>query len=224
MITSRIEDYLETIFEIEMEGKLPSITELAARLKLRKATVTVAVQRMTEEGLLLHERYGKVALSRKGLELALKTYRRHQQMTFLFRSILDIAPEVAETMACAVEHDITPEADQRLAAFTEFYTAQKKADAPWLTELATALKKPQMLTVPLAMVPLNVSSMIHSINLPPERQEELKDLGIAVDTTVTRCGEDHELRVFVNNKNEAENLPLIDGVAIWVIPCHTGQN
>ena len=223
MVTSRTEDYLETIFEIEMEGQLPSITELASRLGLRKATVTVAVQRMTEENLMLHERYGKIALTRKGLGLALVTFRRHQQMKALFERMLDLPSDVAEKMACAVEHELTPLADQRVSAFVEFMAEERRKKSPWLDRLDEALKQPQKLTVPLAMIPPSLNCEVQAIAAPAERREELRRLGIVVGAGLVRCSDDEELCFSLIDGSDPIKLPLQDGVAIWVIHCATGE-
>lgn len=219
MMSTRIEDYLETIFEIEMEGQLPSITELAARLNLRKATVTVAVQKMTEEGLLIHERYGKIALTRKGLGMALITFRRHTQMTYLFSKLFGIAEDDAERMACAVEHEITPQVDQRIAALVDHVGKAAKDQASWFVQLHQALECPQPITVPLAMTPAHLPGKVASIHCHEQRRSELADLGIVKGATLIRTGDDENLSVLINNGNQVVQLQLQDGVALWIVPC-----
>ncbi len=219
MITARVEDYLEVIFEIEMEGKLPSVTELAARLGVRKATVAVSVRRMGEEGLLVHQRYGKIALTRKGLESALTTYRRHQQMTFFFSSVLGIDGAVAEEMACSMEHKVTDEADQRLAAFVEFFNAAKVTGAPWLQEFQRAMERPVVLSVPLAMVPAPQRCQVHSIvSHRTERIASLNAMGINTGVMLRRFGGPGDLKIQIEGSETVLALSLEDGVSIWVQP------
>lgn len=217
MMTTRVEDYLETIFEIEMEGQLPSITELAVRLNLRKATVTVAIQKMTEEGLVLHERYGKIALTRSGMSLALQTYRRHSQMTYIFTQLLQIPHEAAERMACAVEHEVTPDIDSRLAGAIKFFTDELGSNPEWYQRLTGALKQPQPMTVPLTMTPAHLPSRVASVNCSEKRRLELAELGVEPGSTITRNSDDDSLVLNVGGRTV--ELPLEDGVAVWVIPC-----
>ena len=44
-VTARIEDYLEAVFKIEISGRSATVTELAARLRVTKATVTAILKR-----------------------------------------------------------------------------------------------------------------------------------------------------------------------------------
>lgn len=217
MMATRVEDYLETIFEIEMEGQLPSVTELAARLNLRKATVTVAIQKMASEGLVLHERYGKIALTRAGMGMALVTYRRHSQMTFLFTHLLQISHEDAERMACAVEHEVTPDIDQRLSGAVKFFTDELSGEPEWYGRLTNALSQAQSMTVPLAMTHAHQPCRVASVNCNEARRAQLAEMGIEAGTTLIRNSDDDSLIVNVNGK--VVDLPLEDGVALWVIPC-----
>ncbi len=202
-----------------MEGKLPSVTELASRLGVRKATVAVSVRRMGEAGLLVHERYGKIALTRQGLESALTTYRRHQQMTFLFSSVLGIDSAVAEEMACSMEHKVTAEADQRLAAFVEFFNAAKRDKAPWIKEFQEAMERPVVLSVPLAMVPSPQRCQVYSIvSHHPERVASLNAMGINTGTVLQRFGDEKELKIQIEGATTVMALSLEDGVSIWVQP------
>jgi DtxR family Mn-dependent transcriptional regulator len=44
-VSSRIEDYMETIFALEISGKEATVTDLANTLGVAKATVVAAVRR-----------------------------------------------------------------------------------------------------------------------------------------------------------------------------------
>ena len=83
-VTARIEDYLEAVFKIEISGRPATVTELAAKLSVTKATVTAILKRMKDAGLLDHERYGDVSLTDEGKDRALAIYRRHEFLTDFF--------------------------------------------------------------------------------------------------------------------------------------------
>ena len=45
-VSARIEDYMEEIFALEIEGVAPTVTELATRTGVSKPTVVAAVRRL----------------------------------------------------------------------------------------------------------------------------------------------------------------------------------
>ena len=107
-VSARIEDYMEEIFALEIEGVAPTVTELATRTGVSKPTVVAAVRRLSEDGLVLHEHYGDLSLTDRGRELALAIYRRHEHLTFLFSEMFGIGKDRSEAIACAMEHELGP--------------------------------------------------------------------------------------------------------------------
>ena len=59
VVTSRLEDYLEALFHLETTGGKQTVTALAENLKLTKGTIATVVKKMAEQGLVLHESYGR---------------------------------------------------------------------------------------------------------------------------------------------------------------------
>lgn len=115
--TASLEDYLEAIYLISLEGKGVRVTDLANRLKVKKASVSEALTKLAERGLVKHERYGAVTLTGKGFRAAEKVYRKHQAVYRFLTEILGVQPQTAEKDACAIEHAVSKETLDKLEKF-----------------------------------------------------------------------------------------------------------
>jgi DtxR family transcriptional regulator, Mn-dependent transcriptional regulator len=118
--TASMEDYLEAILRLDEEGKPVTVTEISKLLNVKKPSVTAALTRLSEAGMVLHERYGDIALTRKGAGVAREVYRRHKTLRYLLAEILGVEPETAEEDACRMEHCMSAASSERLAEFIEF--------------------------------------------------------------------------------------------------------
>ena len=74
-----VEDCLKVIFSVgEWDELARTNSEIAARLGAAPSTVSELIRRLTDEGLVSHERYGNVELTDAGLGQALGMVRRHR--------------------------------------------------------------------------------------------------------------------------------------------------
>lgn len=111
----RAEDYVEMVRILLRESGRARVTDLAARLGVRSATVTQTVRRLAEEGLLEWAPYRSIALTPKGEQVALESEKRHK-LLIEFLVMLGVDRETAEHDAEGMEHHIsrqTLEAMQR---------------------------------------------------------------------------------------------------------------
>ena len=76
--TMSVEDYLKAIFELSRATGSAVTTEVASRLAVASASVSAMVRRLTGQGLVSHERYGALKLTKKGRSVALQLVRRHR--------------------------------------------------------------------------------------------------------------------------------------------------
>lgn len=74
-----VEDYVKAIYgHTEWQGDPITPTGLAARLGLAASSVTEMVKKLVAQGLVRHEPYGAIELTRDGTALALRMVRRHR--------------------------------------------------------------------------------------------------------------------------------------------------
>ena len=78
-MNSVVEDYLKVIYAHTEWQPEPIISgALAARLGLAASSVTEMVKKLVAQGLVVHEPYGAIELTRDGTALALRMLRRHR--------------------------------------------------------------------------------------------------------------------------------------------------
>ena len=78
-ISSALEDYLESIYEISKQKTSVRITDIALALKISKPSVNRAVNTLKKQGLVSHEPYGDIILTEKGFELGEAVYHRNNR-------------------------------------------------------------------------------------------------------------------------------------------------
>lgn len=115
-----IEDYLEALYVIGLNQKVVRVKDVAQSLGVTRPSVVAAVKILSEKGLVEQEKYGHIELTAKGEAVAKEIYARHQMLYAFFSEILGLDPDVAEQDACRVEHDLSPEARERLMKMVEF--------------------------------------------------------------------------------------------------------
>ena len=78
VLTRSVEDYLKAVYRLSSGERAASTTEIAQRLALSPASVSAMIKRLSEQGLVEHERYRGVRLTDDGRRAALRIVRRHR--------------------------------------------------------------------------------------------------------------------------------------------------
>jgi DtxR family Mn-dependent transcriptional regulator len=117
-MTQSLEDYLEMVSFLSDEGEV-RVTDIASRLDVSKPSVLTALKTLEEQGLLEHERYRAVMLTKKGALMAAEIRDRHDFLTLFLRNIVGVSPETAEKDACKMEHLLSPETLQKMKTFAK---------------------------------------------------------------------------------------------------------
>jgi len=118
-----MEDYLEAIAMLRDANKAVRVSQISRRLKVRMPSVTSALEKLSEKGLVVHERYRYVELTPEGESVAEGVVHRHEALSCFFTEALDIDRETAEEDACKIEHVISPLSLERMIKFIEFIQA-----------------------------------------------------------------------------------------------------
>ena len=109
------DDYLEAILQItKTRGHCRSI-HIAEELDVSKPSVSVAVSKLAEEGLVSLDDEKLIHLTEPGLALAEQTYAKH---VYLKRFLMDLGveEETADREACGLEHALSAESFRLLEA------------------------------------------------------------------------------------------------------------
>jgi DtxR family Mn-dependent transcriptional regulator len=183
-LSARIEDYMEEIFALEIEGVAPTVTELATRTGVSKPTVVAAVKRLSDDGLVVHEHYGDLSLTDAGRERALAIYRRHEHLAFLFSELFGIDRERAEAIACAMEHELDERSDERILAFAEFFFDARRNQEPWVRRMERFISNPSCLPRPLSLLKKGEGGRVVRLTCAGPIRARLLEAGLTPGTGV----------------------------------------
>ena len=107
------EDYLEAILILQEEKGTVHSIDIAEYLHFSKASVSVAMKKLRENGYIAMEKDGRLSLLEPGKEIAERIYERHRVLTDFFVKI-GVDRETAAKDACKVEHDLSESTFQKL--------------------------------------------------------------------------------------------------------------
>jgi len=127
--TASMEDYLEAVAMLRGKGKVVKVSQISRKLKVKMPSVTSALKKLSEQGLVEHEKYGHIKLPPEGNKVAGEVFSRHKALTRFLTEALGIDHETAEEDACKIEHVISPLSMERLAKFVEFIGACPRGSA-----------------------------------------------------------------------------------------------
>ncbi|MBO4290826.1 MAG: metal-dependent transcriptional regulator [Lachnospiraceae bacterium] len=100
------EDYLECILMLqERQGNVRSI-DVANELGFTKPSVSVAMKKLREQGMITVGDNGFILFSDKGRKLAKKVYDKHKLLTKALIAI-GVSEKKAKEEACLIEHVIS---------------------------------------------------------------------------------------------------------------------
>lgn len=133
-VTASMEDYVETIFLILAEKQAVRAKDIAARMEVKRPSVTNALQALTRGGLVNHSPYDVITLTERGQEVAMDVVRRHQALKEFLAGVLGVVPSEADRMACGLEHAVSRNVVSRIMEFTEFMKSSPEVLKRWHTE------------------------------------------------------------------------------------------
>src|SRR3954471_6640687 len=102
-----VEDYLETIYELQESGIPPMRARLVERLGVSAPTVSETVARLVREGLLTLDAQRVLQLTPRGLVAATAVMRRHRLAERLLVDVLQVPWHQVHDEAHRLEHAIS---------------------------------------------------------------------------------------------------------------------
>jgi len=109
-----ISRYLEAIYYIWSEGETPRSARLADWLGVSRPTVTVALRRMTRDGMVRMNGRKEIELTAAGRREAEAIVRRHRIMERWLTDVLGLDWVVADAEAARLEHAVSEVVERRL--------------------------------------------------------------------------------------------------------------
>jgi len=103
----RIEEYLETIYDIQIEKKkVVKTNDIAKKLGVKPPSVTEMLAKLRDMGYVDYQPYYGVILTDKGLEVAKKVKKYHRVFEEFFTQFLGLDSETAHKLSCELEHHV----------------------------------------------------------------------------------------------------------------------
>ena len=115
--TAVVEDYVKAIFALESRGdEAVATTALAERLGVTPGSASAMVKKLADRGLVSHVRYRGVRLTPEGARLALEVVRHHRLLELYLAEELGMAWDRVHEEAEILEHVISEELEELIAA------------------------------------------------------------------------------------------------------------
>jgi len=140
VLTQSKEDYLEAILVISLEKKWVRVSDLADYLGVKMSSVAAGIRFLAENGLVNHEKYGYIELTREGVRVAKQVYARHKTLYKFLHDFLGLSEPVAWRDACRMEHVLDAKTMKRLLKFLEFIETCPEGEPLWLSNFHSFLK------------------------------------------------------------------------------------
>ena len=112
--TEVVSRYLEAIYYMWTEGESVRSARLADWLGVSRPTVTIALRRMTRDGMVLLNSRKEIELTDRGLESAAAIVRRHRIMERWLTDALGLDWVTADGEAARLEHAVSDVVERRL--------------------------------------------------------------------------------------------------------------
>jgi DtxR family Mn-dependent transcriptional regulator len=112
-----VEDYCKAIFTLESRSDEPvSTNALAERLSITAGSVSAMLRKLGELGLTTHLPYRGVRLTKQGRRVALEVIRHHRLLELFLAETLQMPWDRVHAEAEVLEHVISEELEQLIAA------------------------------------------------------------------------------------------------------------
>lgn len=119
-IRESAEDYLETILMLQMRlGQARSI-DVATELGFSKPSVSLAMKKFRENGLVEIDDKGYIELTGEGRAIAERTFERHNLLAGYLMGI-GVSEGTAREDACRIEHALSAESFEKIKEFAASY-------------------------------------------------------------------------------------------------------
>ncbi|MBN2064848.1 MAG: metal-dependent transcriptional regulator, partial [Sedimentisphaerales bacterium] len=118
-LSSSLEDYLKTIYNLCQKDNQTNANKIAQVLDVKKSSVSWALKQLADKQLINYLPYLPISLTKHGLQEAIKINARHEAIKEYLIGTLNIDPEIAQANACRMEHVIDPDILDKMVAGTK---------------------------------------------------------------------------------------------------------
>lgn len=114
MLSASIEDYIKTIYTLEIDESKATTKRIAQRLGVKMASVTGMIKHLAAEGYVRHQPYHGVHLSEKGRQVAVNMIRRHRLIELFLNKTVGLRWDEVDADAEVLEHAVSDHLIERI--------------------------------------------------------------------------------------------------------------
>lgn len=219
-LSASAQGYLKAVWSLQEWSDAPvTPSALAAKVGVKLPTVSDAVRKLAEQGLLEHTPYGAVTLTEHGRTHAVAMVRRHRLIETFLVNTLGYRWDQVHDEADVLEHAVSDFLVDRIDELLGFPERDPHGD-PIPSADGRVVEIPE--AVPLSQLPPDSLARVERISdTQPELLQYFADQGIGVGACLTlRAGAPFSESLAVLVEGGAEPLalggPATD--AVWVTP------
>ena len=127
--TTRMEDYLEVIYELIAQKGYATAVEISNYLNVSSPSVTKMLQRLNDSGHVNYEKYRGISLTDAGTAVAKNIHDRHGVLAEFLRMI-GVDEDTANRDAEGIEHHLHPETLKELEEFIRLVKSRGLSGQP----------------------------------------------------------------------------------------------
>lgn len=214
-LTASTEDYLKVIWSSKEWTDTPLTTnELAARMGFAPSTVSEAVKKLTDRGLVTHRPYGTIDLTDTGTAAAIQMVRRHRLVETFLVDYLEYKWHEVHTEAEILEHAVSDVFIDRLAAKLGHPSRDPHGDP--IPDHTGRVRHPP--AIRLNHAPLNQPlEVVRVSDTSPELLKYLHACRIELDTSVSVLDRNVAAGVItIEVHGQTSDLSIVAADAVWV--------
>lgn len=110
------EDYLEAIGHLCHKNGCAQVSDIAEMLGVKKPSVTAAMRRLADLGMIEYRQYSPIQLTEKGAQHAENVISAHRVLYRFMTEVAGLKAERAGEAACLLEHLLTKDEIDGIAA------------------------------------------------------------------------------------------------------------
>lgn len=220
--SAKVEEYLETIYNMAMEGEVVIGARLAEKFQVAPPSVTEMLKRLVRDGYIEMDDRRQVTLTAQGQELAEAVLRRHRLTERFLVDMLGMEWHLVHEEACRLEHFISGAVEQRVvAALGNPTTCPHGNPIPgYVPDAKNYLTAQQAFRLSQAEqdIPVRILSISEVVEDEEELISYLNDKGLKPGHELRLAGrEEAEALVLLNVADHEVRIPERVASKIWVV-------
>jgi DtxR family Mn-dependent transcriptional regulator len=113
-LSDAVQDYLREIYKLQTEDGHVKTSTLAQRMGVAPPSATAMMKKLASYGLVDHELYRGVRLTRTGERIALELLRHHRLLELYLARTLDLELDAVHAEADRLEHALSETLEERI--------------------------------------------------------------------------------------------------------------